>query len=55
LNFLNHRVTDEKESSLSPYFIKYVFRLSTKNTAVFWYRTVFDQWQETFFSKPFYL
>ena len=38
LNFLHDRVTDEKRKFVilinSTYFIKYVFRLYTKNTAV---------------------
>ena len=58
LNFLHHRhrVTDEKRKFVVPinriYFIKYVFRLYTKNTAVLDIGSYFGQWKETF-SQPF--
>ena len=56
LNFLHHRVTDEKRKFVVPVntrcFIKYVFRLYTQNTAVFDIEPYFGQWKETF-SQPF--
>ena len=52
LNILHHRVTDEKRKFVVPinttYFIKYVFRLYTKNTTVRDIGPYFGQWRQTF-------